>query len=376
MADEFPLDVDALLSVLNHLSLGVYVTDRTRRILLWNRKAEEITGYSADAVVGRACHENVLVHVDKGGHQLCDSGLCPLFTCMNVGKESQSPVLVYAKTADGRRLPVSVSVAPLRDSSGNVVGGIEAFRDESEHIRDLELARKIQRRLLPDRLPQHGGLSFDARYYPHDLIGGDFYDVRDLGEGRFGVLVADVSGHGVSAALYTMWLKSLQEASDRSPLDPGGFLAGINHELHRFVVAESFATAVYALVDAPARRITYANAGHCRPIHFRNGGLEAQELGGEGVPLGILDEQQYKAVTFDLAPGDMALFYTDGVTEVMGRDGEMLGPNGLMDLVLRERAEGDKGLLERIYRRVREDVSAEVSLPDDFMLLSVTREDS
>ena len=97
MPESFPLDVDALLSVLNYLNMGVYITDRERRILLWNRKAEEITGYSAESVVGKACHEQVLNHVDKDNHPLCSTDLCPLHRAISLEKESDEPVLVYAK---------------------------------------------------------------------------------------------------------------------------------------------------------------------------------------------------------------------------------------------------------------------------------------
>ena len=180
MSDTFPLDVDMLLSVLNYLNLGIYITDRNRRVVLWNRKAEEITGYRAAEVVGTACHDEVLSHVDKDGHPLCSTRLCPLYRAMSVGKESREPVLIYARKADGGRVAVSVSVAPLCDDSGNIFGGIEAFRDETLRIRDLEFARKIQRHLLSQSLPAARKIRFDVLYYPHELIGGDFYDMRPL----------------------------------------------------------------------------------------------------------------------------------------------------------------------------------------------------
>jgi phosphoserine phosphatase RsbU/P len=145
----FPLDLDALLLVLNYLNMGVYLTDRDRRILLWNRKAEEITSYPAKDVVGKACHQNVLCHADKDGHPLCSSGFCPLYRSILTSRESKEPVLVFAQSASGKRVPMSVSVAPLHDQEGNVIGGIETFRDETQNVQDLEFSRRIQRNLLP-----------------------------------------------------------------------------------------------------------------------------------------------------------------------------------------------------------------------------------
>ena len=211
MPADFPYDMDALLSVLNYLNIGVYIVNRDRQIMAWNRKAEQITGYAAADVVGRHCSDAILQHVDKDDHALCPSGFCPLYRSMELSKESDQPVLVYGLTAGGERIPMSVSVAPLTGPDGDVIGGIEAFRDESVALRDLEFAKRIQRNLLPDTLPKVDGFALDVRYYPRDLVGGDYYDARRLDDGRVSLIVADVTGHGVSAALYTMFLESLQD---------------------------------------------------------------------------------------------------------------------------------------------------------------------
>lgn len=374
MAGQSPLDVDALLPVLNHINLGVYITDLDRRILLWNRKAEEITGYRAADIVGTACHDDVLVHVDQNQNPLCSSELCPLHRAMTLGKESDEPVIVFAKKADGQRIAVSVSVAPLRDAAGNVVGGIEAFRDETRRILDLEFARKIQHGLLPKSLPQDPNMRFDARYYPCDLVGGDFYDLRTVAPRRFGVLLADVSGHGVSAALYSTWLRSLCDSASALAPSPDEFIATMNRELTRVTLDESFATAFYAVVDAEHREVTYCNAGHPPPLHYHAATRETTELHAAGLPLGILHQEVYGAATIRLDPGDVILCYTDGVTEVTDRQGDMLGREGLAELLDRElsklHADG-ADLLDRLYHRVVE-LCGDISLPDDVLLLSIT----
>lgn len=372
MASSFPLDVNHLREVLDRVNLGVYVTDLERRIVLWNRKAEEITGYRAEDVVGRACHDQVLRHVDQHGHALCSSKLCPLHRAMALNRESAEPVLVFARKADGDRVVVSVSVAPLCDEGGNVVGGIETFRDETGRINDLEFAKQIQRNLLPAAMPDGGGYAFEVRYYPHDLIGGDFYDVTDLGDGRFGLLMADVRGHGVSAALYTMWLKSLAESCSDSAADPGAFLSNVNRELSKFVVEESFATAVYAVFDCRAHRFAYVNAGHPPPLLLQ--GRETRELEAQGLPLGIVGEEEYAADEVPMNPGDLLLCYTDGVTEAAGKDGDMLGQAGLEALLREEAGKGEANLLERLYRRIVAE-AGNVQLKDDVTMLSARRED-
>ena len=373
MSDVFPLDLDPLRRVLNYLNLGVYVTDLDRHIVLWNRKAEQITGYHERDILGKACRDNVLEHVDKDGHRLCSSRLCPLFRAMQVGKESLEPVLVYAKTADGRRVAVSTSVAPLYDDAGEVIGGIETFRDETDRIHNLESAKRIQRHLMPQSLPQADSVRFDVCYYPHDLIGGDFYDVLPLDAGRYGFMVADVTGHGVSAALYTMWLKSLGQSLIRHATEPAAFLGALNHELSRFVVEGSFATAFYGVVDTNTGEVAYTNAGQPHPLHFSAQQGTAAELSACGVPLGIDADETYDAADLTLQPGDLLLCFTDGIVEVDDRQGRMLGTTGLATLLTEALSAGPANLLDRLYRQVVA-TCGNVSLSDDVLLLSVARQ--
>jgi len=372
MPEPFPLDVNALLSVLNHLNLGVYITDCERRILLWNRKAEEITGYRAADVVGKACHEQILVHVDKDHHALCSTHFCPLYRSITLGKESQDPVLVYAKGREGQRIAVSVSTAPLRDASGKIVGGIEVFRDATPQIRDMEFAQRIQRHLMPQTLPEIPNFQFDVRFYPHDLVGGDFYDVRHLGPNQYGFMVADVRGHGVSAALYTMWLKSLGESLTAQAASPGRFMTAMGRELKKFVVEESFATVFYGVLNAERFEVTYTNAGHPPPLHFHAAGGEVTPLDSHGLPLGILADVEYKAATTRLDPGDLLLCYTDGITESADTQGQRMGAKGLADLLKEQILRAKTNILEHIFRHVKQQCG-NVSLSDDVLLLSVAR---
>jgi len=377
MQETFPIDLDSLRAVLDQLNMGVYVTDRERRILLWNRKAEEITGHRAEDVVGKTCHEQVLNHVDHHGHRLCYTRLCPLYRAMMLERPGAEPEIVYASRPDGTRVAVSVSTAPLRDADGRVIGGIETFRDETRQVRDMEFAQKIQRHLMPAAPPSLRGLRLEFRYYPHDLVGGDFYDILDVGDGRYGILIADVRGHGVSAALYTMWLKSLEmsimsgEDAGVSRQDPARFLEALNREFARYVVSDSFATACYGVLDERERAFSYANAGHPVPIRFRSADGAVEELKAHGLPLGIAAGESYGADSIALSDGDTLLLYTDGATEVRGRGGELLGPGGLAGFLASEARRSGANLPERIYRRIME-WCGEVSLPDDVLLLSIS----
>ena len=113
----------------------------------------------------------------------------------------------------------------------NNISTIEVFQEETEQLRDLEFAQRIQNSQLPECLPETANLNFDVRYYPHDLVGGDFYDVRQVGRDQFGFLLADVSGHGIPAALYTMQLRGIGEECWEVGTDPSAFLTRASSRL-------------------------------------------------------------------------------------------------------------------------------------------------
>ena len=371
--EEFPLDVDAMLRVLNHLNAGVYITDTERRIILWNQHAEKITGYQADEVVGKACHEEVLCHVDKNGQRLCSTDLCPLYRSIQTGTASQEPILVYAHQKNKLKLAVSVSVAPLRNDAGNIIGGIEIFQDESTSIADLELARHIQQSLLPSSLPQADEILFDVRYLPHNLVGGDFYDFHELGSGRYGILVADVCGHGVSAALYTMWLKNLTNRFFKKTNTPAEFIKALNDELNNLLLVRgSFITLFYGIFDTNTGQLIYANAGHTPPLSLNNHSEKPEHTRTAitGPPLGIVKDQDYDNESLALLPGDLLLCYTDGITETFDEKGQPLGIDGLGYLLEKEAARLDDNLLDRLQQSIM-DRSAGVSFTDDVLLLSL-----
>ena len=374
MANDFPLDVDALLRVLNYLNIGVYITDLDRRMILWNRKAEEITGHKAADVVGKHCRDNVLCHVDKYGNLLCLTHLCPLLRAIQTGSESKQPVLVFGQKAGGGRVALSTSVAPLRDESGAVIGGIETFRDETENIRDLEFAQKIQRHIMPEKLPKTDKIVFDARYYPHDLVGGDFYDVDDLGGGKYAVFVADVRGHGVSASLYTTVLKTIKDSLMGVAADPSAFLSAVNRELSRLVVSESFATAAYAVIDTGSWEVAYASAGQPEALHYQAASRQVFPVETFGLPLGIDASETYESGSLYLMPGDILFYYTDGLTDIRVAGGKALSTEGLGQLLREEVSRGSEGLLERIYGGAVA-MNTEVAINDDVLMVSVERKD-
>ena len=370
MAEGFPLDIDLLLSVLNYLNDAVYITDRGRKILLWNKKAEEITGYSASDVVGSRCMDNILVHIDKYGHPLCTTDLCPLYRAIVKESPSKSPVLIYAKHKKGHRIPVSVSVAPMRDEKAQVIGGIEIFRDETAALLDLEFARQVQQHALPQELPQLEKMFFDVRYFPHQLIGGDFYWLKKLGQSKVAVFIADVRGHGVSASLYTMVLRSLVGMLENEASDPAKFIGLINEKLCGFTVEESFATAFYGIVDAPSMTLSYCGAGHPPPLLMHLASKQISRLEASGLPLGVDSSQIYAPASISLTPANFLLFYTDGAIEIFDKQGNPFAVQGLEKALRSLNFADSASPLEELYEKLLQ-FCGEVDLADDVLLLSL-----
>jgi PAS domain S-box-containing protein len=370
LAKEFPLDIARLLGVLNYLNDAVYITDRGRKILLWNKRAEEITGYSAGEVVGSRCMDNILVHIDKYGHPLCTTNLCPLYRAIIKESPSKTPVLIYAKHKKGHRIPVSVSVAPMRDDAGEVIGGIEIFRDETANLRDLEFARRVQKHALPQELPQLEKISFDVRYFPHELIGGDFYWLKKLSPSRVALLIADVRGHGVSASLYTMILRSLVGMFENEATQPAKFTQILNQKLADFTVEESFATAFYAIADQNSMSLSYCGAGHPPLLLMNLARGEITRLEGTGLPLGVEAAETYSPATIPLAPPSLLLFYTDGAIEVFDKDENPFGVQGLENALLGLDFSRSQNPLDELYEKLL-GFSGEVELPDDVLFISL-----
>lgn len=317
-------------AVLDSVSDGLYVTDMSREIIYWNEAGERITGWSAADIIGKHCYDDVLCHVDKDGHRLCGEEYCPLHRAIVTGQSSSVPFVVFARHKDKReRVPLRVSVAPVRDKSGQVIGGVETFRDASHEVRDIDRAKAIQSLSLQRELPQDPRVSFRVQYIPHDVIGGDYYAVAPLDEDRFGFLLADVTGHGVPAALYTMFLRSLWESTHELLAEPSAFARSMNEHLcHLIREAEPFAAGVCGVLDVKNKTLRLVGAGNPSPFLIRANG-QWQRLDAAGFPFGMLGEADYEEYVVEVGSGDCLLFYSDGAVEIATPAGRLLGVEGL-----------------------------------------------
>ena len=200
---------------------------------------------------------------------------------------------------------------------------------------ELRIARNIQMSLLPREPVTLPGLAVVAHCEPAREVGGDYYDYMNVGEQRLGLLIADVAGKGTSAALYMAELKGLMLSLSQLHTSPRELLISANTIISRHLDSRSFITITYAIVDVERQTLTYARAGHC-PLIYVPGAYApsraAQILAPDGLVLGLqIDDggrrfaRLLEEVTMPLGPGDVFLFYTDGLTEAMDGDGNCFG---------------------------------------------------
>jgi len=355
--------------ILDFINSGIYITDTRRRIVFWNKAAERITGYTAEEVHGRPCSANILSHVDKDGNRLCTTDLCPLYRAMVRGVRTEYPMIVYAMSKSGGRIPLSTSAASVLDDDGNVIGGVEVFRDERETLREMELARIVQKQMLTADLPGDERVSFAVQYLPREMIGGDFYHVRRLSDGRFVAFLGDAAGHGPSAALYCALIYGMLKECEDLLADPPALAAGMNQRACARAGGLGFFTAVCVVVDTTRRSILYCSAGHPPLILQRARGGPAELLTESDLPIGIDGDAAYHAGRVELAAGDRLLAYTDGATDILTGEDERLGVEGLAALV----AEFPPGRANHNLPALRDALmrrSATVQPDDDITLLS------
>lgn len=179
---------------------------------------------------------------------------------------------------------------------------------------ELEMAREIQLSILPHEIPKLKGLEIAARYLPMSSVAGDFYDFIVVDEKHVGILVADVSGHGLSAALIASMLQVALAAQSPHAWDPARVLAGLNQSLcGRFKY--HYVTAIYVFVDLERNFVSYAGAGHPPLLLWRASARAVSEVLQNGLILGLFPDQTYSAVEIPIEPGDRVLLYTDGILE-------------------------------------------------------------
>ncbi|HVS03570.1 MAG TPA: SpoIIE family protein phosphatase [Thermoanaerobaculia bacterium] len=237
---------------------------------------------------------------------------------------------------------------------------------------ELSLARQLQIALLPAELPQLPGYELHGYNIPSRTVSGDYYyAVTRREQQEFFLMLADVSGKGVAASLLTASLEALSAGPIEDGLPPGEIAAKVGELLRRRTPQERYATAFLATVDVASGALQYTNAGHNAVLLARREG-EVELLKSNGLPLGLLPDAAYRQGDVVLAPGDLLLVYTDGVTEATNPDGEEFGIDRLV-AVARRHAGSEIAAFSRGVEQELESFARGVPFADDRTLLLLRR---
>jgi len=284
--------------------------------------------------------------------------------CLDLGADDYLPK-PFNPAVLRARVESSLARKRLRDAERRQLQAIE---------RELEIGRRIQAGFLPESVPRLDGWDIGARFLPARQVAGDFYDIFPVGENGIALVVADVCDKGVGAALYMALFRSLIRAiaTQQDDADAHAMLGRTARATSDYIAtvhgsANMFATAFVAVLDPRTGELAYLNAGHDAPLHALAGGA-IERLGPTGPALGIMPGLHFAIASTRIAPGDLLLAFTDGVTEA-GAPAAPFGETGILDRMLRCRGAVD-GLLDEIVAGVE---ALGDERPDDVTMLAVRR---
>ena len=272
---------------------------------------------------------------------------------------------------DPQRLPDTVWAANLFGrATHNLVLSDEVKRAYETLDRELKVVSDIQRSLLPERLPHIPTLEIAAHYQTSARAGGDYYDFFELPDGRWGILIADVSGHGTPAAVLMAVTHSIAHTLHDEPDPPSKLMKFINdHLAARYTAGNgTFVTAFYGIYDPKNRQLKYCRAGHCPPRIKRcsAGTIEGMDA-APSLPLGIDPDETYEDIVETLNPNDIVVFYTDGIIESRNRAGELFGVERL-DEILQNCSPDAEAIIRRTMLSI-EDFTDDAPPADDLTML-------
>jgi GAF domain-containing protein len=304
-------------------------------------------------------------------------GPCLLIAVPLMIKAELFGVLILEESDDGRRFRAR-RLEILTGIAQQAALAIQSDRLQGEMVvrerleTEVKLARQIQRAFIPQSLPYIEGWELAGRWETARQVGGDFYDVFELPDGRIGLFIGDVADKGMPAALFMALTRTLVRAAVLQTDSPAEVLRRVNDLLIPDATLGMFVTAAYAVLDPTTSRFTYANAGHNPPLWIRSAG-SMEPLTRTGIALGLIEGEEMTERTIQLASGDSVLLYTDGITEAFSPSEHMFGEDGLLEAIRSAAGQDAAALLDAIESRLNS-FTESMPLSDDRTMLVVRRQ--
>jgi len=254
---------------------------------------------------------------------------------------------------DGNSFELLASDEMSREIESQRRAAEEKLEAERRAAQEMEIAKQVQARLFPQILPavktlDYAGVCIQARH-----VGGDYYDFLTLGPERLGLLIGDISGKGIAAALLMANLQAnLRSQFSLARDEPHCFLQCVNQLFYENTVDSAYATVIFAEYDGMTRRLRYANCGHLSALLLHGDG-SLERLESTGTVLGLFKDWEGPTVECQLSPGDILALYTDGVTESFNPDGEEFGEERLVDALKRHREHPARTIISSIVADIQ-----------------------
>jgi phosphoserine phosphatase RsbU/P len=248
----------------------------------------------------------------------------------------------------------------------------EIARQERRLERDLSLARELQMRLLPQTLPKLNHLELAAKFVPARTIGGDLYDFIPYSLSCLGIVIGDVSGKGAPAAIYAALVSGILRSHAPTEPEPGEMLAAVNLSLAERRIEGQFVSLIYALWDDTHRTLVVANSGLPRPVYLQDGTIQVIEA--TGLPLGLFDDASYDEFHFQMKPGDLFVFFSDGILDARNRSGELFGRGRAEEIIASCAGRSADCVVDSLFKAVA-DHSAGVETFDDQTVVAIKVKD-
>jgi len=258
----------------------------------------------------------------------------------------------------------------LEEAYANLKAAQQQIIEKEILERELMQAREIQESMLPSVLPRFEGYDLGARMVPARMVGGDFFDLIPLASNKLGLVIGDVSGKGVPAALFMALTRSLLRAEASPSASPEKVLHRVNHHLMGMNARDMFVTILYGILDGERHEFAYVRAGHELPLVWEEDGQVITPPIGGGQLVGIFPNPVLETKTLTLNPGSTLLLYTDGVTEARNEQGEFFEDDGLKALVPQLLDRSAQGVCDALVE-ILTDYQGAAPQADDITLLAV-----
>jgi len=354
---------------------SIYLVDSRGRVIYHSDFEMIGENFSTQEVVGRVILGNTgaFRSQDTSGEDIVAAYAPVPETPWGLVSEENWVALTRSSTRYGQTLVVLLILGMILPALGvsMLVRERQSEIIERERIeQELNVARTIQKTLLPRQIPQLPGWQISAYWQPANAVGGDFYDFICFPDGKFGLVVGDVTNKGIPAALVMASTRSVLRGVAEQLESPGRVLQRVNELIYPDMPRNMFVTCLYAILDPASGNLIYANAGHNLPYWRSRGGLE--ELKATGMPLGLMDDMVYEEMEIMMNPGDSLLLYSDGLVEAHNGQREMFGFPRLQHLIGSYSAGGPE-MIDRLIRELANFSGPNHEQEDDVTLVAIER---